>query len=475
MTSLHDWQIWEPLVDALRASAPPGTRRSVFEGAVSPQAWGGGFSDDGDHDRRRALERERAREAAAAARAGRPVPGPRAGLDAAFETVRAAVPPEGISVVVHACADRDEDLVRLLTLPPYVRRGLSGAVEEVVLVEGALPAPHTATISAAPGTTVAPSADPAGVERVVRERLPDASGADDDQLAAAEALLGVALPEEVRALYRAAAEGDLVLGDEGGFYGFGLIPLADCETRAAYLPDRRFMGWTLDADALPPVDPDDRVQAAIGSPLWLPVGHDWGGNVYAVDLAPGPRGYVGQVVYLDHEQTAGARLVADSLAQLLVEGTTASPPLASETRVARLNPRDGTDVAARVDAGTEVIVVGAVDAPVDLEPVLGHPRVRVLDAATTGSLADRTQVASFPALEFLALSPADWRALLATGAVPDTLRAAGFGLHAAELDESVEAANLILARFGREPVSVTELRRPPRRGLLSRLLGLREE
>ena len=48
IVSLTEWQVWEPFVDALRRSAPPGTDVSEFAGTVGGGTWDGTYLDDGD-------------------------------------------------------------------------------------------------------------------------------------------------------------------------------------------------------------------------------------------------------------------------------------------------------------------------------------------------------------------------------------------------------------------------------------------
>jgi hypothetical protein len=62
--TLTDWKSWEPFVDALRRSAPPGTQVSEFVGTVGRGTWQGTYLDDGDADARRAHFRDLARAAA---------------------------------------------------------------------------------------------------------------------------------------------------------------------------------------------------------------------------------------------------------------------------------------------------------------------------------------------------------------------------------------------------------------------------
>ncbi|WP_369370344.1 SMI1/KNR4 family protein [Promicromonospora sp. Populi] len=414
--SLTEWQTWEPFVDALRRSAPPGTKVSEFVGTIGPGGGQGTYLDDGDDDARRASYRELAREAARTG--GR---GPKADLDDALRAISGHTSDTDRPVRVCAGARPDEDTVELFTLPPAVVSGPVTPVLEVVLEPGALPAQYLATIVAPPGAAPAPSADPEAVSQVIAERMPGAVGATPGEIEAAEAALPDAarLPDEVRALYTAAGSGNLKLAaEEGRFGGFEIVPLEGSFLRAAFLPAARFSTWTADAGTFAPEDPAGRVQAAIGSPLWFPVGTDGAGNVYAADLAPGPNGHPGQVVLLDHELHAGATYRAESLAALLVGRTV-----------------DG-------DGRRDV-----------------SPRASSSD------------------IEFLNLSPAAWAERLDAGTVPDTLKAAGLVPDRANppaLTDTIAAANRLLELRGLAPIEVTRLTRPAhqeRKGLLGRLFG----
>lgn len=442
--SLTDWQSWEPFVEALRRSAPPGTEVSEFVGTIGRGAWQGTYLDDGDADARREHFRALARRATTSGG-----PGPRAELDDALRAVAELSPDAERPVRVRACARPDDDVVELITLPPTVVSGPGAPVLEVVLEPGALPARYRETITAAPGAAPAPSADPDAVRRVIADRMPDAVGASPDEVAAAEAALpdGVRLPEEARALYTAAGSGSLKLAaGDGRFGGFEIVPLAGSFLRDAFLPAHRFGTWTADAGTVAPQDPAGRVQAAIGSPLWFPVGTDGAGNVYAVDLAPGENGHVGQIVFLDHELRAGAVYRAESLAALLA-GRTA----------------DGAEPSAagsRTERGP--------DAPDQPDKEQDRP---------DGKPDQRS--------EFLNLDPAEWTKRLDARTVPDTLKAAGFVPDRARppaLTDTVDVANRLLELRGLEQITVTRVPRPAgsggsagrgseRKGLLDRLLG----
>lgn len=407
--SLTDWQTWEPLVDALRRSAPPGTDVSEFTGTVGRGTWQGTYLDDGDADARRAHHRRLAQEAARTGSRG-----PKADLDDALRAIADRAPDAEQPVRVVAGARPGDDVVELLALPPTVVSGPITPIVEVVLEPGSLPMQYLATIAPASGTAPAPSADPDAVARVVADRMAGAVGATPDEIAAAEAALpgGARLPEEVRGLYATAGAGSLKLAaEEGRFGGFEIVPLGGSFLREAFLPAARFSTWTADAGTFAADDLAGRVQAAIGSPLWFPVGTDGAGNVYAVDLAPGPNGHVGQVVFLDHELRAGAVYRAESLAALLVDRRVESGPQEA-------SPRSPSDA------------------------------------------------------EFRNLEPAGWAELLDAGAVPATLKAAGLlpdRTHPPALSDAIAVANRLLDLRGLEPIEVTRLTRPERQGLLDRL------
>ncbi|PUB28779.1 SMI1/KNR4 family protein SUKH-1 [Promicromonospora sp. AC04] len=447
--SLTEWQTWEPFVDALRRSAPPGTEVSEFVGMIGRGAWQGTYLDDGAADVRRDHYRELAREAARTG--GR---GPKADLDDALRAVAGLSPDVEQPVRVRAGARSGEDVVELVTLPPAVVSGPVTPVLEVVLEPGALPAQHLATIAPLPGAAPAPSADPDAVTRVIVERMPDAVGAAPDEITAAEAALpdGVLLPGEVRALYTAAGSGNLKLAaEEGRFGGFEIVPLNGGFLREAFLPAARFSTWTADADAFAAEDPAGRVQAAIGSPLWFPVGTDGAGNVYAVDLAPAANGHVGQVVLLYHELRAGAAYRAESLAALLA---------------GQVGPdRIGLDKADR--RGDEAGHRGD-----ELDQRGDGPGQR---GDGTGQREPGSRPSAEP--EFLNLDPAAWAERLDAGTVPTTLKAAGLvpdRTHPPALTDAISVANRLLELRGLAPIEVTRLTRPAqqkREGLFGRLFS----
>ncbi len=189
----------------------------------------------------------------------------------------------------------------------------------------------------------------------------------------------------------------------------------------------RYCRWEFAAMTAAVTAPDAAVQGLVGSPGWIAFGDNGGGDRLAVDLTPGPRGHVGQIVMLDHEQDIGAELLADCLLDLVSERPSGrrghrhhdGPPA-----VARVNTGNLKSVEAAAHADLEVLSIGVWDdEPLSLAPVIGLPRLRTL-TAYPGTLADPLEIAELTGLEFLELGPQEWRVLLDAGAVPRSLSAA---------------------------------------------------
>lgn len=162
----------------------------------------------------------------------------------------------------------------------------------------------------------------------MRERLPDAVGATEEEIAAAEARLGVALSEELKVLVRVvrARSDDFGEGEEYdheeecrvdsavGCEFFGLDHLYGTDAEARHAGPAGPAGAPTGAGGTPP---DAPVQHLAGSPGWISFGSN-GGDDYAVDLAPGPAGHHGQIILVGHEVAVGAELVADSLTDFVL-------------------------------------------------------------------------------------------------------------------------------------------------------------
>ncbi|MGW7332573.1 SMI1/KNR4 family protein [Streptomyces sp. NPDC054840] len=355
-------------------------------------------------------------------------------------------------------------VLRLLGPSPAVEPGIGtphpGAL---ILVDGSLPEPWRRLPEPVPGAAPAPSADLELLERTLRERLPHAVGATEEEIAAAEARLGVVLPDELKVLYRVTRARWEDLGDdceaamsECAAVGFELFDLD-----SLYVADAasRHCRWEFAAMEAVVTRPDAMVQGLVGSPGWIAFGDNGGGDRLAVDLTPGPRGRTGQVIMLSHEESIGAALVADSLTDLVLGRLSAKPGGPRQQRpsaVARVNIASLPSIQAAAHPGLEALSIGVWDdAPLSLAPVMGLPRLRTL-AAYPGTLADPLEIAKLTGLEFLDLGPEDWRVLLDAGAVPRSLSAAAIEVHGNQDPLPIVAiANEILALWDRPQIIQT--------------------
>ncbi|GAA2094307.1 SMI1/KNR4 family protein [Streptomyces albiaxialis] len=356
-------------------------------------------------------------------------------------------------------------VLRLLGPSPAVEPGIGtphpGAL---VLVEGSLPEPWRRLPDPTHEARPASSADPESLERTLRERLPDAVGATEEEIAAAEARLGVRLPEELRVLYRVTRARWEDWGDDyeaaDGVFEAVRCELSSVDDLYAAGASIRHCRWEFAAKEAVVTRPDAAVQGVVGSPGWIVFGENGGGDRLAVDLTPGPRGHTGQIILIGHEESVGAELLADSLTDWVLDRETherrqrgEEPPLVAHVNRARIK-----SVREAARPGLEVLSIGAWDgAPFSLAPVIGLPRLRTL-AAYAGTLADPLEIAELTGLEFLELGPQDWRVLLDADAVPRSLSAASitaYGDH--DPLPLVAVANEILALWDRPRIIQTVL------------------
>ncbi|MFE7674125.1 SMI1/KNR4 family protein [Streptomyces albidoflavus] len=435
---------WEPVLRLLR----DGSTSARVSGHVARHSWSLGL-------RRPPLPRP--------GRAARSE-GMRAEAEA-VEPVRGALPEAGIDGVsfVADLAENGSAVLHLLWPGPGVEYGVRGAYPgALVLVEGALPAPWRRLPDPVPGAVVSPSASPAELERMLRGRVPGAgAGTTEAEVAGAGARLGRTLPDELAVLYRVM--GSARGGDAARRVAERAAPVLGCELLpldAVYVADAaaRAVSWEWGATAAVVTAPDARVQGLAGSPGWIVFG-EADGDRLAVDLTPGPRGHLGQVVRLDHEQVIGAEIVADSLTDLVAGQYRAEERGRRGERspvVARVNAKNLPHVDAAADTSLEVLTIGVRDgAPMSLTALVGLPRLRTL-TAYPGTLADPLEIGRLTGLEFLRLGVDEWRTLLDADAVPRTLAAAAVETHGAPDPLAVAAlADDLLTLRGRPPVRRT--------------------
>jgi cell wall assembly regulator SMI1 len=124
-------------------------------------------------------------------------------------------------------------------------------------------------------------------------------GATEEQIRAAEAEMGVSLPDDVKASYRIHDGQDLgVMGCGMGFlYGWELCSLA-----------RMLQGWKchkelLDDGTFDAVesDPSDKVREDWWHPAWIPITDSSFGYCHCIDLVPKRAGRPGQIILWCHD------------------------------------------------------------------------------------------------------------------------------------------------------------------------------
>lgn len=432
---------WLPHLEKLRTDLPERAVSHRFSGTFGRQSYGGGEyyrTADGEEFQERGD-----------------------GRHTAMDVLRALsdLAPAGEAGVTIAVDRNGPSRVVLYDPPDGVSTGGLGApIGSVVLRPGTVPAPYRRLPEPHRSAWDA-GMDPAWLAGVVRQALPDASGLSDEQLREWEQRSRCVLPPDVRALYRTAAGGDLVLGgssaenddDEDAAYVMRILPLGEQDPH--WTPQARFLGWEFGATEVVAPDPAGRVQPLAFSPAWVPIGDDWGGNLYVCDLAPGPRGTIGQLLFVDHETLSGATWVASSLTAFVKQRTpdVPGPAGAPESLKVRIGTHTRQSLA-DVTPDTEVLIVNRVDQPVDLTPLAGHPRLRTLEIAP-GPVTGVQTLHRLPALEYLATNLATWRFLIDRNLVPERLLAAGFRDADADWPETVGVANHLLARWGRPPIA----------------------
>lgn len=467
---LYDFETWAPLLEYLREEEKQGRWDSgpggLLEGEIGQHGW--------------SMPRLR----------GRPNPG-RAAAEAQRAVIRRVA--DALAETGSSCVSFSAQIAPVAPTPgrPVTRGRVTLRVHAfspaeqrhpgfnyeyfprvVILVDGAVPEPWRHQPDPVPGARPAPTADPGLAERTLHEWFPSATGATDEEIAACERRLGVPLPDDLKALYRVASGRP---GDWGTFddsvrlwesppdeflFTLDSLYVADPATRDSG-------NWDRQAREAVITPPGARVQGLVGSPGWIVFAHDGSGEMTAVDLTPGPGGHVGQVIEIPHEKDLGARLVCDSVTDLILhrqpeqQDESPAPASLSVTEVTYGNPRhEGgyavPTVQAAADPALEVLTISGGGARRSLVPLAGVPRLRTL-VADPGALADPGEIAALTGLEFLKLGPDDWRSLLTAGAVPRSLLAAAVHTRRQDQPAADAAVTDLLAFFDRPQATETIL------------------
>ncbi|MFF0723841.1 SMI1/KNR4 family protein [Streptomyces sp. NPDC004134] len=463
MSSLHDFATWEPLLRLLRTvhaqtlAAPGGS----VVGRVGQDSWSVPLPQRRPQAGRALLAWDMQKEFGAIDRV-------RNALLEKFDTVERvqnALTAADVADIAFAVEipPSGKAVLHLFDPSPAADTRASAHPGALLLVEGAVPEPWRRLPEAVPGVRPAPSVDLALLERTLRERIPEAIGATEAEIGAAEARLGVALPEEIKVLYRVtrARFADWGEDEEAAERVFDTVGFELNSLDGLSIADRsrRRFQWEQAAMETAVTGPDAAVQDLVGSPGWIVIGDTGGGDQVAVDLTPGPGGHSGQIIVLSHEQSVGAGLLAESLTDLVQDperdwysGRQGDDlPHAAWVNHARVR-----SIEAAVHPELEVLSLGVWDGePISLAPVAGLPRLRSL-SCRPGTLADPLEIAGLTGLEFLELAPEYWRVLLDAAAVPRSLSAAAIMVYADwDPRATVALANEILALWDRPPIPGT--------------------
>lgn len=306
--------------------------------------------------------------------------------------------------------------------------------------------------------------DLAEIERLLRERG-HAKGFTEKQIAAAEKRRGVTFPPELKLFFSLVRSGVVLGGEEADDEADDLPPYA--EVRDGLTAGTGKIGNVVDArkrwgrkDALPSMpaaSAADVVQPTYASPYWVVFADDGGGNAYAIDLAPGPQGAIGQIVQFDHELDQPPGLASESLTEFL-RGQVAIPepwgPPAD--RGTRLGHADNTGNFQRLSAetaptATELFVRDAAQ-PADLTLLRGSRTLTNLEIeAKQWRDLDLSVLPTLTALESLTATEAIWAAIVERDAWPPRLVTAEFiDSRDIPLREAVDTANAVLRHYGQE-------------------------
>lgn len=138
------------------------------------------------------------------------------------------------------------------------------------------------------------------------------AGAEKEDIAEAESLLEVSIPDEVKDLYY--THNGETADSPGVFFGIEFMPLEEV------IDEIEFNKEESDAEEFleygPNIEPEGAIKSRVYHDKWMPIGSDGGGNFLAVDLDPGENGKFGQIInYGSDEETF--YVIAESLSDLL--------------------------------------------------------------------------------------------------------------------------------------------------------------
>lgn len=345
----------------------------------------------------------------------------------------------------------------------------AGSIDGVVLTLGIDPEPFRRQPEPAGEQRISSGCDPELVARIVADQLPGVAATDPERLAAAEQAFGYPLPADVRALYATVAGGDLYSIEEPDgpdlpwiTRGMYVMPVDESEGRAYCRPPQRYLSWRSGTGVAVTPDRFGQLQPLAHSPAWFVVGTDPDAGFFVVDMAPGPKGTVGQLLHVHRDVPVGAQWLAPSLTEYLQNGAVIDPKSMFDIDQEAAERSLIVEAIADIAPQTEVLRLRSLDAPVDLSPLAGHPRLRSVDISTP-TVSGLDALRDLPALEFLSMPVATWQTVINDGLTPDSLHAVGFedagqGWVRAPFTDTIEVANALLGHRGLPLLDVVRVR-----------------
>lgn len=286
------------------------------------------------------------------------------------------------------------------------------------------------------------------------------AGFTPEEIARAEAKRKVRFPDELRLFFSSVRKGTVLDQDEVFAEVVEGLTAGTGVSGNVVDPVKRWGTADTPLPTMPRPTPGDVVQPAYATPGWIVFAVDGGGNAYALDTVPGPKGRIGQVVQFNHELDDPPELVAWSLTDFLAgrfaEATGQEPRRESgawPTKLILGDHVEKTSVGHEEGQAVEELHVTASAHPIDLRPFLGSASLKVLTIHhKVARPLDLGVLRTLTALEHLEAPAWAWREIAELDAWPPSLVTLDFAHHGGDALTDVATANVVLAHYGKPPI-----------------------